>query len=363
MRKDIYIIKNTVNQKVYIGQSKDAAKRWLSHIYNAKYENKTNKNTQLIHKAMIKYGIDKFHYEILEYQVSNYDEREIYWINKYNSIVPNGYNVAYGGDGTGVGLFSVHSVFENEKQLLRCISEISGTDKTFANIARKFGCSPEVISAINNGDRYKMEDKFEYPLRNTDNKYSMEKIRQIRYSLKYELDLTLKNIAEKYNVDLSQVSLINNGKKYYLSNENYPLRKNRKQELSNETVDNIINDILYSPLCLSDIAAKYNISRARISGINQGIYYKRDAYSYPLRRDNDSRSKSLKKFIDIDIIKEIHKMLRENISGKQIAEKFGISTTTVYNINNGKCKKYILKGEVYPIRDMRNQHPVSTIHA
>lgn len=354
MKKDIYIIKNTVNEKVYIEQAKDTAKRWLSHVYNAKYENKSNKDVQLIHKAMMKYGIDKFHYEILEYQVSNYDEREIYWINKYNSIAPNGYNVAYGGDGTGAGLLSVNSVFESEKQLLQCISEISGTDKTFVNIARKFGCSPEVISAINNGDRYRMDEKFEYPLRNTDNRYSMEKVRQIRYSLKHELDLTLKDIAKKYSVDLSQVSLINGGEKYYLSNEDYPLRKKRKQELSGETVDSIINDILYSSLCLSDIAAKYNVSRSRISGINQGVYYKKDDYVYPLRQDNDSRSKSLKKFIDLDIVKEIHGMLKSDISAKQIADKFGISKTTVYNINNGKCKNYILDGEIYPIRDMRN---------
>lgn len=354
MKKDIYIIKNTVNNKVYIGQSKDSAKRWLSHIYNAKYENKSNKEVQLIHKAMMKYGIDKFHYEILEYQIPNYDEREIYWINKYNSITPNGYNVAYGGDGTGAGLLSVNSVFESEKQLLQCISEISGTDKTFTNIAKKFNCSQEVISAINSGDRYRMDDKFEYPLRDTDNRYPTEKVRQIRYSLKYELDLTLKDIAKKYNIDLSQVSLINNGEKYYLVNEDYPLRNKRKQDLSSEVVNSIINDILYSSLCLSDIAAKYNVSRSRISGINQGIYYKKDNYSYPLRQDDDSRSKSLKKFIDIDIIREIHRMLKCDISINQIADKFKISTTTVYNINNGKCKKYILDGENYPIRSIHN---------
>lgn len=354
MKKDVYIIKNTVNEKVYIGQSKDAAKRWLSHIYNAKYENKTNKEVQLIHKAMMKYGVDKFHYEILEYQVSNYDEREIYWINKFNSIAPNGYNIAYGGDGTGVGLLSVNSIFESEKQLIQCISEISGTSKTFINIARKYHCSPEVISAINSGDRYRMSDRFEYPLRNTETRYPTEKIRQIRYSLKHELDLTLKDIAKKYNVDLSQVSLINNGKKYYLVNEDYPLRKMRKQELSPEVVDDIINDILNSSLCLSDIAAKYDVSRSRISGINQGMYYKKDEYNYPLRQDNDSKSKSLKKFIDIDIVKEIHMMLKENKSAKQIADRFGVSKTTIYNINNGKCKNYILDGETYPIKDMRN---------
>lgn len=43
MKKDIYIIKNSVNNKVYIGQSKNSAERWLSHVYNAIYEKKSNK--------------------------------------------------------------------------------------------------------------------------------------------------------------------------------------------------------------------------------------------------------------------------------------------------------------------------------
>ena len=129
MKKDIYIIKNSVNDKVYIGQAKDAAERWLSHVYNAKHENKISKEKQIIHKAMMKYGIDKFHYEILEYQVSNYDEREIYWIKHFNSIVPNGYNIAVGGNGMGAGCESVNSVFSlycefNKKAIDSKISKI-----------------------------------------------------------------------------------------------------------------------------------------------------------------------------------------------------------------------------------------------
>ena len=32
----IYMIKNVVNKKVYIGQTKNYKKRWLTHINNAK---------------------------------------------------------------------------------------------------------------------------------------------------------------------------------------------------------------------------------------------------------------------------------------------------------------------------------------
>ena len=350
MKKDIYIIKNSVNSKVYIGQAKNAAERWLSHIYNAKYEAKTNKEVQIIHKAMMKYGIDKFHYEILEYQIENYDEREIYWINYYNSRVPNGYNVVVGGNGVGYGTEHPSAVFD-EETLMKCISEISSTQKTFTNIAKKFHCSQEVISAINNGERYR-SDKFSYPLRHTDTKYSYETLKQIRYSLKYELDLTIKDIANKYHVNCSQVSEINNGKIYFVANESYPLIKKRLKDLDEDTIHSIIQDILYSELCLSDIASKYNISRTRITSINKGTYYQDKNLHYPLREENDKRNKSLKKFLDITIVQEIHHLLQGNESIAFIADKYGVSDVTIRNINNGSCKKYILNGYIYPIRKL-----------
>lgn len=352
MKKDIYIIKNSVNNKVYIGQSINSAERWLSHIYNATYEQKSDKKTQVIHRAMMKYGVDKFHYEIIEYQIENYDEREKYWISFYNSITPNGYNVSDGGNGCGAGLNNINSIFKEKSKLLECISEISSSKKTFANIGKKFGCSQEVISAINLGYRYKM-DNFIYPLRDTDNRYSYQILKQIRYSLKHELDLSIKDISRKYKVDCSQVSNINQGKIYFVKNEKYPLRNKRVNDLKDEVVDSIINDIVNSDLCLSDIAAKYNISRTRISGINQGKYYVKSCLSYPLRAETDKRNKSLKKFIDLSIIEEIHELLQTDTSIKEIANRYNLSKSTICNINSGKCKKYALNKYKYPIRKLK----------
>lgn len=52
----IYIIRNTINNKVYIGQTKvDIQKRWKEHLRHASY------GTQVINRAMNKYGIDKFY--------------------------------------------------------------------------------------------------------------------------------------------------------------------------------------------------------------------------------------------------------------------------------------------------------------
>jgi group I intron endonuclease len=72
MRKDIYIIKNKINNKVYIGQAIDSHKRFISHCSRAK----RNIDNSPIHDAINKYGKENFYYEIIESQISNYNDRE-----------------------------------------------------------------------------------------------------------------------------------------------------------------------------------------------------------------------------------------------------------------------------------------------
>lgn len=91
----IYIIKNTVNSKVYIGQTRTSVdQRWKEHLRHAQY------GDQVINRAMKKYGIDKFYIETLEIcDVSILDEREIYYIDLYDSTDKSkGYNVSIGGN-------------------------------------------------------------------------------------------------------------------------------------------------------------------------------------------------------------------------------------------------------------------------
>lgn len=90
----IYIIRNTVNNKVYIGQTKvSVTTRWQEHLRHAKY------GDQIINRAMRKYGIDKFYVETLEIcSIDVIDYREIYYIDLYDSTNKSkGYNVSIGG--------------------------------------------------------------------------------------------------------------------------------------------------------------------------------------------------------------------------------------------------------------------------
>lgn len=92
----IYKIENLLNGKSYIGQSIEIEHRFAKH--------KCAKDNFYIHRAIRKYGIKNFSFEILEEcNKELLDEREKYWIAEINTLIPNGYNMIQGG-GNGAGL-------------------------------------------------------------------------------------------------------------------------------------------------------------------------------------------------------------------------------------------------------------------
>ena len=81
----IYKITNTLNNMCYIGQSKNISKRWNNHKSVYDNENSHGYNYYL-YRAMRKYGIENFTFEIIEEcDIDSLNEREIYWINYYDS--------------------------------------------------------------------------------------------------------------------------------------------------------------------------------------------------------------------------------------------------------------------------------------
>jgi group I intron endonuclease len=96
----IYRIINLISKKIYIGETKEKnpLTRWRKHLNNI---NK-GKGCPALRDAIKKYEIDNFKFEILIFCFD--DDRfkyEINYIQKFNSIVPNGYNISKGGYGGG----------------------------------------------------------------------------------------------------------------------------------------------------------------------------------------------------------------------------------------------------------------------
>lgn len=92
----IYKITNQLNQKVYIGlTSRSVEQRWKEHLQAVN----SLKDKRPLYKAIAKYGMKNFSVETIEEVEDDFlGEREIYWINYYNSY-NKGYNATLGGDG------------------------------------------------------------------------------------------------------------------------------------------------------------------------------------------------------------------------------------------------------------------------
>lgn len=91
----IYIIKNNINEKVYIGKTEhNYLKRFEEHKCDFK---KIKEEKRPLYSAMRKYGKENFYVELLM-ETDTPEEDEIKFIEKYNSY-KNGYNATLGGDG------------------------------------------------------------------------------------------------------------------------------------------------------------------------------------------------------------------------------------------------------------------------
>lgn len=89
----IYKIKNKIDNKIYIGQTtQDLEDRWKQHLKNGS-------NCRYLKSAFKKYGVDNFEFQLVCITFDNcLDDMEIKYIEHYNCLVPNGYNLRLGGN-------------------------------------------------------------------------------------------------------------------------------------------------------------------------------------------------------------------------------------------------------------------------
>lgn len=148
MKGFIYIIRNTVNNKVCIGQTKVSVdQRWKEHLRHAQY------GDQVINKAMKKHGVKNFYVETLEIcDLDVLDEREIYYIDLFDSTDKHkGYNVSIGG---------------NTPRFKRKVLSISDLTDLYVSkqipleqIAKKYGVSRYIISTELRNAGIKIRDR------------------------------------------------------------------------------------------------------------------------------------------------------------------------------------------------------------
>lgn len=93
---EIYVIANTINDKLYVGQTKKGIfSRWTTHIQHSK---RLKNKGILIDRAIHKYGKENFCMYVIDTASSHEElmEKEKYWIKKLDTI-NKGYNINPGG--------------------------------------------------------------------------------------------------------------------------------------------------------------------------------------------------------------------------------------------------------------------------
>lgn len=94
IKSGIYGIRNKLNQKIYVGKSKNIKARWAGHKSDLKKKLKNKDTNRHLWNAVQKYGLDNFEFIILEELPIDeviFKIRELYWMDYYDS-----YNRDYG---------------------------------------------------------------------------------------------------------------------------------------------------------------------------------------------------------------------------------------------------------------------------
>lgn len=179
----LYIIRNTINDKVYVGQTTmSIQERFKSHL---KPSVQKQRRTYKLYNAMRKYGSDNFYIEMLKdnIPVEYLDKLEIEFIEKYDSYY-NGYNSTKGGDGR-----VINKEYDEKDIIERYLKGESST-----SIAKSYNVHGATIQ--------RLLKKHGIELRQNGNKsdsFNLEEIIELTKTNTY------KQIGEIYNVDTKTI--------------------------------------------------------------------------------------------------------------------------------------------------------------
>lgn len=187
MRKySIYIIKNKINSKVYIGQTcLSVHTRFMQHM---KPSTCKQRGSYKIYNAVNKYGKENFYYEVIEENIdeAEIDEKEIYYITLYDSY-ENGYNSTRGADAKTIS--TIQDVEKFKKMYIE--------NASYKKIASEFNvCKSTIVrTAAALGLKRVGKVAKEYLLNNKDIKTNKEMAKELGVS-----DYTITRAFKKFNI-------------------------------------------------------------------------------------------------------------------------------------------------------------------
>lgn len=275
-KKAIYKYENKINHKIYIGQTKNIKRRCQAHEH---WKPEKGRKGYPIERAIYKYGIENFSFEILEW-TNDYASREIYWIKYYNSIVPFGYNICGEGQSSYGACKEKHSQVKITEETARNIqSDLLSLTLHPKQIARKYNVPLTIVRNINSGYTWNYYN-LKYPLRPNERELNKEKgLRAIELLSKTEMSFL--DIGKEVGWTASQISNINLGTNYFQEGLSYPIRPNPKN-YEDKVQDCIF--LLKQGKTNKEIASLLGTSAHWVSRINVGQSHKSEEIEYPIRK-------------------------------------------------------------------------------
>ena len=296
MNTGIYLLRNEIDGKIYIGQSTNLSKRKRQH------KNLLNNNKHFnehLQKAYNKYG-NVFKFEIIEYcSIDELDNREMYWINKFNTTNKKyGYNILNGG--TQFKKHSQESIDkiqkanqgQNNKLTINDVVNIKNelVEKyDIISLAKKYNVCKATISKIGTCKNWSwVEPKLNNKLLNRkENEINLIKT-------EWNKCKNASEISRNTGISLKRICLVLNKE----------IKDKNKEKIDKKM--QIINDY-ENGLSKSEIIKKYNIGKTTYVRIISDIY-------------NKNRN---------DLINKVVEMKKKGISTKEIANELNINPSTV----------------------------------
>lgn len=272
----IYIIKNDINKKVYIGQTTMTVhERFMTHM---KPSTAKQRSSYKLYMAVKKYGKEHFYVETLESNIplEELDTKEIQYIAQYDSY-NNGYNSTKGGDGRIINLI------ENESELLEkakqgipatelakfygvnkatiyrtlhklgfyyyevdeeAVAEAAKSGMKQGDIATLFGIDKMTVQRI----LRRMDIRFHKQRIDMRKEFSIDEIRR-----DYDSQLSIEDICKKYNITHTTFYRI---KKQY----SFPTRQQLYTNVTQRNDIELIKEDYFKGLKTQELCAKYNLS-------------------------------------------------------------------------------------------------------
>lgn len=320
MTVGVYMFKNNINNKVYIGSSAELSKRKENHIYSLR---KGKHHSVYFQRAWNKYGEESFEYKILELLDDNTStaellEKEQYWLDKTKCYEKEyGYNILkVAGSNKGFKMSK-----ESRAKLSKSRMGIRPSKETRLKLSiskRKENLSKETREKLTKRNLGELSPN---------SKLKESEVIEIKKLL--AKGVSRKEVAEKFNYSLKAMQKIAIGELWgWLEVDGFVIEKQEKTSLTEEDVV-CIKKSLMNGTSYKSLSIEYNVTEKVIQTIKRKEKWK----GVFVEGFDEWSEKNTKRLMSTETELEIFEKLTKGIKQKELALEYGVSHQTISRIN------------------------------